>query len=188
MSNFQLKSLKIMRGTIHYCLEETILEKYGAEKWSKCLTTMGLPANHSFATQIIDDIDEELTMKFITNVPTVLECSLQQVFDDFGIYWSAVYAPNLYSMFYVGVTTTKQMLLKLSSIHHMVGRVREGSTPPQFQYDELAENKMQITYMSKRGLFDLYLSLVKGLDVYFKNDTQIDKISDSKAVMTFSHY
>ncbi|MCU0438448.1 MAG: heme NO-binding domain-containing protein [Raineya sp.] len=176
-----------MRGTIHYCLEETIISKYGKEKWSECLTSMGLPASHSFASQIIDDIDEDLTLKFILNVPSILNCTLQQVFDDFGEYWCCIYAPKLYNMFYVGVENTKQMVLKLSSIHHTVAKVRQGATPPQFNYKEISSNELEISYISERNLFDLYLSLVKGLDKYFSNETKIEKTSDNSAILTFSH-
>ncbi|MDX1903214.1 MAG: heme NO-binding domain-containing protein [Thermonemataceae bacterium] len=177
-----------MRGTIHYCLEETIIQKYGSEKWAECLTSMGLPASHSFATQIIDDIDEDLTMNFIKNVPNVLGCSLQQIFDDFGMYWSTIYAPKLYKMFYIGANNTKEMVLKMTSIHQSVAKVREGATPPMFEFREIAPNKTEVTYFSQRNLFDLYISLVKGLDAYFKNTTQIEKTSDNSAIMTFSHY
>lgn len=177
-----------MRGTIHYCLEETIIEKYGQKQWEKCLTTMGLPADHSFVSQLRDDIDEELTMKFIGNVPSVLECSLQQVFDDFGDYWCITYAPKMYGMFYIGVTTTKQMVMKLSNIHVIVAKVKVDATPPFFEYNEIADNIVEVTYLSKRGLFDLYISLVGGLDKYFNNQTKIEKLSDNSARMTFSHF
>ncbi|MCS6796131.1 MAG: heme NO-binding domain-containing protein [Raineya sp.] len=177
-----------MHGTIHYCLEETIIHKYGKDKWGDCLEAIKLPRNYSFISHLREDIDEMLTINFILKAAEVLGISLQQLFDDFAMYWCLEYAPKLYSGFYIGCNTTKDMVLKLSKIHEMFGQIRQGALPPQFEYKELAPNKYEVTYISKRNLFDLYISLVKGLDAYFNNQTQIEKISDNKAILTFSHY
>lgn len=177
-----------MHGTIHYCLEETIIHKYGREKWQECLKAFNLPPNHSFIAQLKEDIDEKLTIDFIFKSAEILGISLQQLFDDFGIYWCTEYAPKLYSGFYLGANTTKDMVLKLTKIHEMFGKIRETALPPRFEYKELAPNKYEVTYISQRKLFDLYISLVKGLDLYFNNQTHIEKISENKAIMTFSHY
>lgn len=177
-----------MKGTIHFCLEECIIEKYGKDKWQACLLASGLPAEYSFDTQLAQDVDEELTMSFIVKSTEVLGISLQQLFDDFGYYWSVVYAPKVYGAFYAGCSNTKDMVLKLSHIHMLVGKIRQGAKPPQFEYTEIAPNQLQVTYLSDRDLFDLYISLVKGLDAYFKNETTIEKINERQAILTFSHF
>lgn len=177
-----------MHGTIHYCFEETIIQKYGKEKWQECLKSCNLPPNYSFIAQLKEDIDEKQTIDFIFKSAEILEISLQQLFDDFAIHWCTEYAPKLYLGFYIGCNTTKDMILKLDKIHKMFGKIRETTLPPRFEYKELAPNKYEVTYISQRKLFDLYISLVKGLDMYFNNQTHIEKLSENKAIMTFSHY
>lgn len=177
-----------MHGTIHYCFEETIIRKYGKEKWEQCLEASNLPRNHSFQNFLKEDIDEIFTINFIIKSAEVLGISLKQLFDDFGYYWCMEYAPKLYTAFYIGCNTTKDMVLKLTSIHEMFGKIRKGATPPRFEYKELAPNKYEVEYISQRNLFELYLSLIKGLDAYFNNQTTIEKIADNKAILTFSHY
>jgi len=177
-----------MRATIHFCLEDCVITKYGKDKWKACLTASGLPENHSFADQLSAEIDEELTMSFIAKSAEVLGISLQQLFDDFGYHWCVEYAPKMYAMFYIGCKTTKDLVMKLSKVHEMIAKIRPGYSPPQFEYEEIAPNKVKVNYISKRNLFDLYISLVKGLDAYFKNETKIEKLSDKSAILTFSHY
>lgn len=175
-----------MRATIHYCLEEAIIKNYGHKKWQECLLASGLPINHSFGHQITEDLDEEFTKNFILSLPSVLNVTLEKIFDNFGEHWCCEYAPNVYNFFYKGATNTREMVLKLEKIHEMVAKVRTGAKPPQFEYTFISDFKIKVTYMSSRGLFGLYISLVKGLDKYFNNQTDIEIINEKEAIMTFS--
>ena len=175
-----------MKGTIHYCLEELMLEKYGQEAWEKCVQLMGYEEGHSFDLAIRDDIDEKETINLFVKSAEAANVSLGQIFDDFGEHWSVVYAPNLYGAFFQGSNSTKDALLNLDWVHSVVTKKIENARPPRFHYDRLDENILEIEYKSDRHLIDLFISLIKGLHKKYNDHSLIEKLSESKIRLTFN--
>lgn len=174
-----------MNGTIHYCLEETIKKKHGLDAWKACLKEAGLSTNHSFGQSILKDLDEAESLQLFSHVATALQLSLKEVFDDFGEHWSCVYASKMYPQFFESAKSTKTLLLNLDKIHQIVTSKKPGATPPRFNYEWQSEDKLLLHYQSKRGLFDLFLSLLKGLDTYFSNTTIVEQTGENQALLTF---
>lgn len=175
-----------MKGTIHYCLEEIMLKKYGQDTWEKCIQLMGYEKGHTFDLAIRDDIDEKESINLFLKSAEAANVSIAQIFDDFGEHWSVVYAPTLYGAFFEGSNNTKEALLNLDWVHSVVTKRIKNARPPRFHYDELNENVLEIEYKSDRHLIDLFISLIKGLHMKYNDHSVIEKLSESKIRLTFN--
>uniref|UniRef100_UPI0040491D6B heme NO-binding domain-containing protein n=1 Tax=Fulvivirga sp. TaxID=1931237 RepID=UPI0040491D6B len=175
-----------MKGTIHFCLEEVMIERYGQSVWVKCLQLMGYPEDHSFDVAIRDDIDEKESIQLFVNSASAANVPLSQIFDDFGEHWCCTYAPGLYPVFFQEVSNTKNALLKLDWLHEVVTRKIPNAHPPRFLYTHLDENTVEVEYFSDRGLIDLFISLIKGLNKKFGDHSQIEKLSSRKIKILFN--
>lgn len=176
-----------MKGTIHYCLEETIKSNYGISIWQDCLRELGEKASFSFGTTILEDVDEARTLRLFEATAKTLNKSLKELFDEFGVYWYGVYAPKMYPQFYAKVNSTRDFLKGLDYIHQIVTNKKPGARPPRFDYEWTKDGKLLMTYNSQRGLFELFESLLRGLDVYFQNQTKIDRVGENSLMLEFSH-
>lgn len=174
-----------MKGTIHYCLEEAIKEKYGEESWEKCKSAMGYPEDHSFMMMIREDMEEESSIKMFSVCADSLGVTLQDIFDLFGEYWCVEYAPNLYGAFFIGLHSSKEAITKLDWVHDRVTKHIPNAKPPRFNYAWLDEHKLQVTYKSDRNLMDLFISLIKGLNKKFKDNCTITKLNENHVLIDF---
>lgn len=174
-----------MKGTIHYCLEETVIHNFGKEKWKQCLIALKLSPNFTFGSSILQDVDESKSLDLFVNVAEALELSLKDLFDQFGVYWCCSYAPKMYPQFFRENSSTKELLTELDSIHQKVIGKKPGATPPRFKYDWQADGRLLITYNSERGLFELFESLLRGLDVRFHSTTEITRMEKNQLLLRF---
>lgn len=174
-----------MKGTIHYCLEETIITRYGQEAWDKICVSLGMEEGFSYGTKIRDDIDEVQSIELFVLSSNILDIPLNQLFDDFGEHWCVEYSPKVYGVFYRGMTSTRDAILKLDEVHDRVTRHIQGAYPPRFGYNWLSNDVLEVEYRSDRNLIDLFISLIKGLDKKFDNQTEISKVDDSHIRLKF---
>ena len=174
-----------MKGTIHYCLEETIKKFHGDEGWEAVAEANGYEADFSFATKIRDDIDEKHSIDLFVKGAETLQIPLTTLFDQFGEYWCCEYAPQVYGAFYRGLKGTKEGVTRLDRVHDTVTRHIPNAAPPRFIYNWIHENELELTYKSDRNLLDLFISLVKGLDKNFNEETEIIKLNDYQVILKF---
>jgi hypothetical protein len=171
-----------MKGTIHKSIEKLVTEKFGEEKWYECLASVGLDEDHVF--MLNEDVDEKLTMDLLTKMPAVLGISFQQVCDAFGEYWVNAYVPKIYFGYIEGYKNAKDFLLAMDEIHDTVTKEIPNAHPPRFDYVDNGDTII-VTYKSSRGLIDLYISLVKGVGIYFKQMLDVKKLSDTEVEIKF---
>ncbi|WP_421875924.1 heme NO-binding domain-containing protein [Marinoscillum sp.] len=174
-----------MKGTIHFCLEETIKANHGDTAWEKVAKAAGHQADFSYGTKIRDDIDEVQSMELFVLAANTLGIQLSELFDEFGVHWCCEYSPRVYGVFYRNMTSTKEGVTKLDRLHETVTNHIENSYPPRFLYNWLGENELELTYKSDRNLIDLFISLVKGLNKKFNDHTEIQKLSEQKVILRF---
>jgi len=174
-----------MKGTIHKCLHELIVEKYGKSKWEVCLRSVNIAIDYRFTAS--EDVSDATTLNLVLNAVDILGVSAQQLFDEFGEYWCCVYAPKVYSFWYIGLKDSKDYILKLDRIHQMIGKHFNNAKPPRFEYEWMDEDEkvLLLTYHSERNLIDLFVGCVKGVGKYFNEELKIKKRSDSQLVIHF---
>lgn len=160
-----------MKGTIVKCLEEVIKRDHDEEKWEEILEAAGIDPFHIFG--VMDDVADEGIVAVIGKAAEVLGVPAQKIMDDFGVHWSAVYAPRVYEVYFEKATSTRQMLLSMAGVHEQVTRRMDNARPPRFTYDE-TEDGITMHYDSPRGLVALMPGLVRGLAQYFNEEVEVD--------------
>lgn len=134
-----------------------------------------------------DDVDEAVTMKLVTEViPSVCNLPLQQVLDAFGHYWINGYAAKVYAPYFEGCTTTRDLILKLDFIHKSLTENIPNARPPRLLYEWVNKDVLLVTYLSERGLIDLFISIVKGVGAYYSEELKVSKKSDQVLEINFA--
>ncbi|WP_258098894.1 heme NO-binding domain-containing protein [Marinoscillum pacificum] len=174
-----------MKGTIHYCLEETIIKYHGEDAWTQVTKGAGLGEDFSYGTKIRDDIDEVQSIELFVLSANIIGIELSQLFDEFGEHWCVEYSPKVYGVFYRGMNSTKEAVTKLDRVHETVTNHIPNAYPPRFVYNWKADNVLELFYKSDRNLIDLFISLVKGLNKKFGDYTEIEKKSEHIVLLTF---
>lgn len=172
-----------MKGVIVMCLERLVKEKFGKDKWEASLEKAGLMKNSIFLAG--QDIDDQIVMQVLKNTCEVIEITLQQAADAFGEYWVNSFAPKIYKDHYKGVTSAKQFLKKMDEVHKISTREIEGAQPPRFDYEEIDDTTMIMTYKSHRGLIDIMIGLIKGVGKYFHEQLKVNKLNENKVEIIF---
>lgn len=172
-----------MKGIIVRCLAELVKENFGDKKWQEILESSGFNKYSSFlATHDINDSD---VMKMISSVCKVLNISLEQAADAFGDHWVNKFAPKIYSDYYKDVSSAKDFLLKMDSIHQEATVTMRNAHPPRFEYNWENEKTLVMVYNSERGLIDILVGLIKGVGKYFNENLQVTKLDNKKVRIVF---
>jgi len=172
-----------MKGVIINCLKELVVEKFGKEKWDSITLLANVPAGTAFLNST--DLADTTAMKIIESTCQVLNISRTQAADAFGDYWANTFAPKMYGIYYNNIKTAKEMIMKLNFIHDMVTKSIRNATPPQFEITEKNANTLVVKYISKRGMLDFYIGLVKGVGRYFKQKLVVKQISGDTVEIIF---
>ena len=173
-----------MKGTIVIALQDLVKNKFGQEKWINILKKSDLPTDKVFYAH--HDVDDSIFMTLLQNTCKVLGITLEQVAEAFGNYWMNEYAPKKYFAFFIGKRTAKEFLLDMDRVHSKMVDKIENARPPRFEFEELDDNKITMSYSSHRGLELIWIGLIKGVGRYFKEDIKIKKIGKNKVELTFS--
>lgn len=172
-----------MKGIIVNCLKALVYDKFGVDKWQKILSMSNLdPYMVIHATK---DIDDNIVLKVVDSTCKVLNISMEQATDAFGEYWVNVYAPKIYEMYYKGVESAKDFLLKMDDVHKNVTKNLENAKPPSFKFEWKDDKTLIVKYISHRGLIDFYVGLARGVGIYFKEDIKVKKLKDEKVEIIF---
>ena len=173
-----------MKGTIVIALQDLVKNKFGQENWTNILKKSDLPTDKVFYGH--HDVDDSIVMTLIQNTCEVLGITLEQAAEAFGNYWMNEYAPKKYFAFFIGKKTAKDFLLDMNRLHSKITDKIENARPPIFEYEELDNNKITMSYSSSRGLEPIWIGMIKGVGTYFKEDIKIKKIGKSKVELIFS--
>jgi len=172
-----------MKGSIADCMSKMIIQLKGKEQWEKILETAGLPKTISFLAS--QDVDDAAVLKVVGAACKVLGKTTAEIADAFGLYWVRYYAPKIYSNYYKNITSPKEFLLNMDSVHKKVTETIPNAHPPRFTYEQPNENTLIMNYQSNRGLIDFLIGLIKGVGIYFNHPVQVTKLSENKVKVVF---
>ncbi|MHA1975241.1 MAG: heme NO-binding domain-containing protein [Candidatus Hodarchaeales archaeon] len=172
-----------MKGVILNCLNKLVVEKFGKDNWEKILVDAGYNPNEIYL--VSQDISDEKVFKIVGSTCKVLNISLSQAADAFGEYWMNSYAPKIYGAFFRRISSTKEFLKSISSVHYYMTKNLEHARPPKFTYDEPDDNTLIITYHSNRGLIDFVVGLARGVGTHFNENITVSKIDDKTVEVKF---
>ena len=172
-----------MKGVIIKCLKDLVNEKFGSDKWAKILEISEL--DPYLAIKALDDIEDATALKMVGSTCKVLDITLPQAADAFGDYWVNEFALKLYGVYYEGVESAKEFILKMDELHIRVTHHFDNAQPPRFNYTWKNDTTLIITYKSHRRLIDFFAGLAKGVGKYYKEDIKVTKLSEEQVEIVF---
>jgi hypothetical protein len=135
------------------------------------LKKAGVPESKLYST--LEDVNDSEVLALMKGIAEAGSLTMAQVMDAFGEYWSTVYAPTVYKAYFAGIKSTREMLLKLDTIHTSVTRTMKDAKPPHFTYEWQGEKHLVMQYNSNRGLVALMPGLIAGLGKHFKDNPSV---------------
>jgi hypothetical protein len=160
-----------VKGTIVKCMQDMIVDRYGADKWKESLRNAGTQENRLFTA--MEDVTDKEVHAIMAGIGKTLSLSMTQVMDAFGEFWSTIYAPKVYSIYFDKAKSTREMLLNLDHIHVTVTKTIASAHPPRFRYEWQGDNHLVMHYESNRGLVALMPGLIRGLGKYYKDNPTV---------------
>jgi len=160
-----------MKGTIVKCMEEMVTKRFGETKWKESLKKAGIPEARRYAT--MEDIEDSEILGIMKGMSGTAYSSMDQTMEAFGEYWSSVYAPALYGVYFAKATSTREMLLNLDKIHVTVTQTMKPARPPRFKYEWKGDDTLIMHYDSNRGLVALMPGLIRGLGKFYKDNPKV---------------
>jgi methyl-accepting chemotaxis protein len=158
-------------------MEELVTKKFGADKWKASLRCAGLPDNKAFMTTA--DVPDSEVLAIMKGIGQAASLSSDQVMEAFGDYWSTVYAPDIYKVYFDKAKGAKELLLNLDQIHVTMTKSMKGAAPPHFTYESPAPNVLIMHYESPRGLVALMPALIRGVAKYYKEKVTVTTTGNS---------
>jgi len=173
-----------MKGVILKCLKDLVVEKFGKNTWQQIFDKSGF----NIATIIAsgNDYEDEVVVNVIVKTCEVLNISLFQAADAFGDYWMNTFAPNVYGAHLMGAKTAREFLLKLNGIHDRITKSVTDAHPPRFELEWLDNNTLIFRYISKRGLVDFVVGLLKGVGKKFNEQLGVEKLNETDIKVIFN--
>jgi len=166
-----------MKGTIVKCMEELVTKKFGAAKWKESLKKAGLQESRLFNT--MEDVPDAEVLGVMKGIASTASLSMEQVMDAFGEYWSTVYAPSIYEVYFSKAKNARDLLLNLDHIHSVMTKSMKSAKPPHFRYEWKGEKLLIMHYGSERELVALMPGLVRGVGKYYKENLTVTVVGSA---------
>ena len=172
-----------MKGVIAIALKEMVIRNFGLDKWEEILMDASLPVDLQISSS--QDIEDYVIMRVISSACKVLDITPEQAADAFGDYWVNEYAFRIYAAHYEGIGNSKDFLKRTNQIHTATTLSIPNAHPPKFEYEDPGDNTLIMTYLSNRGLMNIFIGLVRASGKHFNEELQVERIDDNKVKITF---
>jgi hypothetical protein len=172
-----------MKGVIVLQLKAMVIERFGKDKWEEALAKAGIYKEPIIT--VISNVDDKIVVDVVNSLCEVLGISLPQLGDAFGDYWVNVYTPKVYASFYANAKTAKDFLLKMDHVHVAMTKNLQDADPPRFEYEWEDNKTLIMKYISKRGLIDFMVGLIKGVGNFYKEDLKVTKLGNDRVKIVF---
>jgi len=99
--------------------------------------------------------------------------------------WFQIGKQNIYSFAdwfpsYFKGRQLKNFLMLMDTVHKQLTNMISGANPPRIIPEELSTDTIQLTYKSKRGMYDYFLGLLNGSAEFFEEDMEITEVERGK--------
>ncbi|MEL6538589.1 MAG: heme NO-binding domain-containing protein, partial [Bacteroidota bacterium] len=178
--------LKEMKGSIPDALQELIKKHHGGPTvWMKILEHAGLPKDFKIYSH--KDVPDETVKNLIESSAVVLGITYDEAADAFGDHWMNEYAPLKYFAFFNRPKTAKEFLMEMNRVHEKITAKVENAKPPHFEYQTPDRNTLIMTYESDRGLYPIFVGLVKAVGKYYKEEIKVLRSGDNSVKVSFNY-
>lgn len=166
-----------MKGTILTCLEELVCQQFGPAQWTRSLKMAGVENARIYST--FEDVPDGEVRSLLKAVSDVTKLPLEGIMEAFGDYWSTVYAPRVYAAYYVGAKNSRDLLLRLDSIHTQMTKSMTSARPPHFLYEWHGDKHLIMHYGSTRGMVALMPGLIRGVGKYYGEHLNVSVLENA---------
>ena len=173
-----------MKGVIPVCLKDMIKANFNENKLFEILEIAKIPKHTRFL--LTEDVPDEVVLAIINAACANLHLSLEQIAEMFGEYWCVVFAPKIYAPYFDNSIDAKSFLLTMKRIHERVKLNIPNATPPSFEYVDEAPNRLIMKYSSKRNLQAIWLGVIKGVGIAFKEKLDLTMLDENTVEIVFS--
>lgn len=172
-----------MKGVIAECMARLVTDKKGKSVWEAVLREAGLDANDTFLPT--DDVPDEQVVRLADATARVLGMTREQTAEAFGEYWINQYAPKIYRIYFSRFESSREFLEGMDDLHDKVTRNVPNARPPRFEYEEVDEKTLIMTYKSSRNMLEFFVGLVRGVGRHFGEDLKIFKLGGDRVKVVF---
>jgi predicted hydrocarbon binding protein len=158
-----------MHGLIFSELKKYVETKFDAKTWDTLQEKAGLKGNLYLAASVYPDND---LLSLVTTACQMTGVDAQTILEDFGDF----IAPDLirqYSFLIKPEWTLVDFLCNTEDTIHKIVRFHPGVAPPQLMVRRLADDRVTISYDSKRKMCALLKGIVKGAAKHFNKSVSI---------------
>ncbi|AOY75990.1 heme NO-binding domain-containing protein [Clostridium formicaceticum] len=174
-----------MKGTVVSTWLISLRSIFGEDIVSHAVKSVGWE-NNRIITPLEDIADDEIF--------SVFQHISQQTNQSVDVIWREVGKQNIKAFqrwfpSYFERYSLKGFLMMMDDVHAQLTKMIKGANPPRLLAREISEKEIEITYQSKRGLFDYFLGLLEGSAAYFNEKLEYDILQsgiteDGKKYMT----
>ena len=161
-----------MYGLINKAMQSMICEKFGDEQWDRIQAASGVPED-SFLT--MRSYDDAITYDLVGAAAEVLGAPVDDCLKMFGEYWVLETAAKSYGQLMdASGETMVEFLGNMNALHDRITGTFLDYVPPEFEVEELGDQRHRIHYISKRqGLVPFVVGLLSGLSQRFNSELEI---------------
>lgn len=169
-----------MKGTVVSTWIRTCRDLYGDKTINHCLRNVNWPENIIFSP--LEDVEDEKIFSLINIIADKVGVSVKDL-------WKVIGENNLnkfaedYPVFFKRVTLYK-FLTSLNFIHSIIMRKIKGAKPPKMAIIPVAENSINLKYISKRELNDYFLGLLIGSSKFFNEKIEVKEVDRKPGELT----
>lgn len=172
-----------MKGIIVICFHELVKDKFGAEQWETILEKAGCDSRAVFTAG--QEVPDEQIMNIIYSMSDILQSRLHDIFNMFGDYWMNVFAPKVYPLYFKGVDSSKEFLMKMYKMLDSAGKDAGHEHFSGIEYEILDEKSMIMSYPTHGGVMDLMVSFIKAIGRYFDEELKVIKLGNDRMKIYF---
>ncbi|MGM0409864.1 MAG: heme NO-binding domain-containing protein [Bacillota bacterium] len=165
-----------MKGTVVSTWINTMEDLYGKEIVNEAKKESMW--NEELVITPMMNLDDQKTFDLIEKVAQKTENSTEEL-------WFKIGQQNIYSFSewfpsYFKGRSLKNFLVLMDTVHKQLTTMISGANPPRIIPEEISSDTIQLTYKSKRGMFDYFLGLLNGSSEFFDEEMDITEVERGK--------
>ena len=168
-----------MKGTVVSTWINTLEEVYGQEIVDQAKIDSSW--DNSLIITPLMDIKDDKAFDLINTVAKKANVKPEKLWREIGRHNINSFA-EWFPSYFKG-RKLKTFLMMMDTVHQQLTKMIPGANPPRIIPNEIDNTTIELTYKSKRGMFDYFLGLLEGSSNFFSEDidvTEVERDTQSK--------
>ncbi|TZE80857.1 heme NO-binding domain-containing protein [Calorimonas adulescens] len=161
-----------MKGSVVSTWINTMKNLFGNEIVTKTMHEQGWDTDKIIGP--LDDIDDGATSNLIAGVAKKVGKTPEDLWREIGR--NNIRTFHKWFPSYFERKSLKGFLMLMDDVHSQLTRLVKGARPPRLFAKELGHDRIEIRYVSKRGMYDYFLGLLEGAAEFFNEKLDIKEV------------